>query len=101
MSHVGPAPERPISPAARRTNAAWTVVGVLLAIGILVPLMVFIYDQEEPSLWGFPFYYWFQFLLIPIVSTLTFIAFRISLGALAKDREDMGLRGQSQREDEI
>jgi uncharacterized membrane protein len=101
MSHVGPAPERPTSPAPRRTNAAWTVVGVLLAIGIVVPLLVFIYDQEDPTLWGFPFYYWFQFLLIPIVSALTYTAFKISEKALAKDREDVGLYSQAHREDEF
>ena len=101
MSHVDSAPERPTSPAGRRTNAAWAVVGVLLAIGILLPLMVFIYDQEDPSLWGFPFYYWFQFLLIPIVSALTFTAFKISQGALAKDREDIGLRGPSEQKDDL
>ena len=101
MSHVDQAPERPTPPAARRTNGAWTVVGVLLAIGILFPLLVPIYDQEDPTLWGFPFYYWFQFLLIPIVSILTFIAFRISVKALAKDRQDIGLRGHDHREDEL
>ena len=101
MSHVDQAPERPISPASRRTNGAWTVVGVLLGIGILLPLLVFLYDQEDPTLWGFPFYYWFQFLLIPIVSILTVIAFKISVKALAKDRKDIGLRGHDHREDEL
>jgi uncharacterized membrane protein len=100
MSHFGPAPERPTSPAARRTNAAWTVVGVLLAIGIIVPLLVFIYDQEDPTLWGFPFYYWFQFLLVPIVSILTFAAFKIAEKALAQDRADIGLPGHAREEDE-
>jgi len=101
MSHVDQAPERPASPAARRTNGAWTVVGVLLAIGIVLPLMVFLYDQEDPTLWGFPFFYWFQFMLIPIVSVLTFIAFKLSLKALAKDREDIGLRGHADGKDEL
>src|SRR5919107_3819890 len=101
MSHVGSAPERPTNPAARQTNGAWMVVAVLLAIGIIVPLLVFLYDQEDPALFGVPFYYGFQFLLIPIVSILTFIAFRISEKALAKDRQDIGLRGHDHREDEL
>ena len=100
MSHVGPAPERPTTPAARQTNGAWMVVAVLLAIGIVVPLLVFLYDQEDPALFGVPFYFWFQFLLIPIVSILTFIAFRISEKALAKDREALGLPGHAHREGE-
>jgi uncharacterized membrane protein len=71
----------------RRTGGAWAAVGVLLAVGIVVPLLVFLYDSESPTLLGFPFYYWFQFLLIPIVSALTFAAFRISVAATRRDRE--------------
>ena len=40
---------------------------------------------------GFPFYYWFQFALIPVVSLFTYIAFRISLTATRKDRPVYGL----------
>ncbi len=69
----------------------WAVVALLLAVGIVVPLMVFLYDQETPTLWGFPFYYWFQFAMIPVVSALTFAAFRLSLRATAADRPAFGL----------
>lgn len=78
-------------PNARRTGGAWAVVAVLLAVGIVLPLLVGLYDSVEPRLGGFPFYYWFQFLLIPVVSLLTFIAFRLSLKATAKDRSAFGL----------
>jgi CBS domain containing-hemolysin-like protein len=75
----------------RRRTGAWATVGVLLAVGIVVPLLVFIYDSEKPTLWGFPFYYWFQFALIPVVSVLTYIAFRISERATAQERRAHGL----------
>ena len=75
----------------RRTRPAWTVVAILLAIGIVVPLMVFLYDTAEPTLWGFPFYYWFQFAMIPVVSLMTYAAFQISLRATQKDRPAFGL----------
>ena len=78
-------------PNARRTGGAWAVVAVLLAVGIVLPLLVGLYDSVEPRLGGFPFYYWFQFLLIPVVSLLTFIAFRLSLKATRKDRPAFGL----------
>jgi uncharacterized membrane protein len=71
-----------------RTRTAWAVVGALLAIGIVVPLLVPLYDSATPTLWGFPFYYWFQFAMIPVVSLLTFAAFRLSESATRKDRED-------------
>ena len=73
------------------TRPLWIAVGILLLIGIVLPLLVGIYDQHDPTLWGFPFYYWFQFLLIPVVSLLTFIAFRLSLRATQKDRPTFGL----------
>jgi uncharacterized membrane protein len=75
----------------RRMTGAWAVVALLLAVGILVPLMVFLYDSPTPTLWGFPFYYWFQFLMIPVVSLLTFTAFKISLVATRRDRESLGM----------
>jgi uncharacterized membrane protein len=75
----------------RRMTGAWAAVALLLAVGILVPLMVFLYDSATPTLWGFPFYYWFQFLMIPVVSLLTFLAFRISLVATRRDRESLGM----------
>jgi hypothetical protein len=75
----------------RRPTGTWAVVAVLLAIGIVVPLLVFLYDTEKPTLWGFPFYYWFQFAMIPVVSGLTFTAFRLSLRATAQERPAFGL----------
>jgi len=74
-----------------RATGAWAVVAVLLGLGIVVPLLVPLYDSETPTLWGFPFYYWFQFALIPVVSLFTYIAFRISLTATRKDRPVYGL----------
>ena len=79
------------SPVPGRSRPLWVVVGILLAVGIVMPLLVGTYDSEKPTLLGFPFYYWFQFLLIPVVSTLTFIAFRLSESATARDREARGL----------
>ena len=46
---------------------------------------------RTPTLWGFPFFYWFQFAMIPVVSVLTFVAFRLSLSATAQDRPTFGL----------
>ena len=89
----------PARTAPRRTGPAWLTVYVCLAIGIVVPLLVFLYDQEKPTFLGFPFYYWFQFALIPIVSVLTFIAFRISLRATERDREALGLPADERPQD--
>ena len=76
------------------TGTVWFVVALLLGVGIVVPLLVGTYDTESPTLGGFPFYYWFQFLLIPVVSLLTYIAFRLSAGATERDRAARGLSGR-------
>jgi len=75
----------------RRAGPTWAVVRVLLAVGIVVPLLVPLYARHDPTLLGFPFYYWFQFLMIPIVSALTYVAFRLSLRATERDRPAFGL----------
>ena len=90
MSHQNPAAQASGTPA-RRTAGAWAVVALLLGIGIVVPLLVFLYDSETPTLFGFPFFYWFQFAMIPVVSLMTYTAFQISLRATQKDRPAFGL----------
>jgi hypothetical protein len=57
------------------SSARWTIVVVLLVPAVVLPLLVGVYDRTDPELWGFPFYYWFQFLLIPVVAVLTSVAY--------------------------
>ncbi|MHB8884450.1 MAG: DUF3311 domain-containing protein [Methylovirgula sp.] len=42
------------------------------AIALCVPL----YNFFEPRLFGFPFFYWFLLLLIPISSIFTYLAYK-------------------------
>jgi membrane protein implicated in regulation of membrane protease activity len=73
------------------TRPIWLVVCILLAVGIVLPLWVTTFDTEDPSLWGFPFFYWYQFLLIPVVSVLTYVAFKLSQRATERERTARGL----------
>jgi hypothetical protein len=57
------------------SSTRWTIVVILLIPAVILPLLVGVYDRTDPELWGFPFYYWFQFLLIPIVAVLTSVAY--------------------------
>jgi uncharacterized membrane protein len=79
--------------ASGRPLGAWLVIAALLAVGIAVPLLVPLYDSATPTLLGFPFYYWFQFAMIPVVSLLTYVAFRLSLVATRRDRRSLGMPG--------
>ena len=60
------------------SSTRWTIVVVLLAPAVVLPLLVGVYDRTDPELWGFPFYYWFQFLLIPVAAVLTISAYLLT-----------------------
>jgi hypothetical protein len=55
----------------RKKAALWLLV--IPYIGLLWPPL---YNIREPALSGFPFFYWYQLLWVPITATLTFIAYR-------------------------
>ena len=59
-------------------SARWTLIVVLLAPAIVVPLLVGLYDRTDPELFGFPFYFWFQLALIPAAVLLTVIAYYLA-----------------------
>lgn len=75
------------------SRALWTVIGVILIPCIVVPLLVGVYDKTDPTLFGFPFFFWFQFALIVIVTALTGFCYWLSLIAERKAREEHGLEG--------
>jgi len=69
----------------------WILILVLLTPAVVLPLVVPIYNREDPTLFGFPFYYWFQFALIIIAVALTVPAFLLSKRVERIDRARHGL----------
>lgn len=63
-------------PRRRGSPALWTTVAVLLAVPIVLPLAVPLYARETPELGGIPFFFWFQFALIPVAAICTTLAYR-------------------------
>ncbi|MFG1993560.1 DUF3311 domain-containing protein [Actinoplanes sp. NPDC048988] len=65
-------PETREPDARRRTDRSpWNW---LLLIPIVVPVLTFIYNRDEPRLFGFPAFYWIQFLFILLgVGTTTIV----------------------------
>jgi hypothetical protein len=53
------------------------IVGVLILIPIVALMWVSSYAKREPELWGFPFFYWYQFCWVFAAAILTSIAYRI------------------------
>jgi hypothetical protein len=48
----------------------------LLVVPVLIPLLTFLFNHDEPRLAGFPAFYWIQFLFIPLGVTCTVIVYR-------------------------
>ena len=61
--------------------SAWLEAGsnamrVLLLLPFIGLLWVPFYNFTEPSLFGFPFFYWYQFAWVPISSLLIWLVYR-------------------------
>ncbi|MGC7406550.1 DUF3311 domain-containing protein [Pandoraea pneumonica] len=52
---------------------------LLLLLPFIGLLWVPFYNSELPTLWGFPFFYWYQFAWVPVTSLLIWIVFRDGL----------------------
>ena len=57
--------------------APYVIAGILIAIAIIMPLIVPLYAFAEPTLWGLPFFYWYQLLWVFIAAGLLGIAYLI------------------------
>ena len=66
------------------------IAGVLLVIPIVVLMWVPHYAKVEPKLFGFPFFFWYQFLWVFICSALTYTAYRLTLSARGKTTHKVG-----------
>jgi hypothetical protein len=65
--------------------------GILLVIPIIALMWVGSYNQEDPKLWGFPFFFWYQFLWVFLCSAMTWTAYKLVLAARRgrdRDRQD-------------
>ena len=78
----------------RSDRSPWNWV---LLVAIVLPLIVPLYNRVEPTLFGWPFFYWFQLVLVGLgvlTTVLVYRATRRSKGdqaaakdAIARDRE--------------
>lgn len=52
------------------------LIWLLLLVPYIGLLWVPFYDSRTPELWGFPFFYWYQLLWVPITAFLTWLVYR-------------------------
>ncbi len=50
---------------------------LLLLIPFVATLAVPLYNKRAPELWGFPFFYWYQFLWVFLASAFTWSAYLV------------------------
>ncbi|XVV16175.1 DUF3311 domain-containing protein [Actinoplanes sp. CA-131856] len=50
----------------------------LLLVPIVVPLLTFLYNRDEPRLFGFPAFYWIQLLFILLGVVATTVVYRVT-----------------------
>ena len=67
---------RPGQPRRLPAGAA-LIVAVLLLIPLVALALVPVYSSTTPTLWGFPFFYWYQMLWVLITPVLTYTAYLI------------------------
>lgn len=67
-----------VPPTDRRKMA---LAAVLLLIPVIALMWVPLYARDEPRLFGFPFFFWYQFVWVFLCSALTWTAYRLTLSA--------------------
>jgi hypothetical protein len=68
-------PESPVAPAPRSDRSPWNW---LLIIPIVLPVLTPIFNFDSPRLWGFPAFYWLQFLFILVGVATTSVVYQMT-----------------------
>ena len=63
---------------ARTHVGIWIAITVVLAASLVATLWVPFYNRLTPMLGGFPFFYWYQLMWVPIVAILSAVAYLLS-----------------------
>jgi hypothetical protein len=85
---------------ARTHVGIWIAITVVLAASLIATLWVPFYNHLTPMLGGFPFFYWYQLMWVPIVAILSAVAYLLSKvarrdsGAASAQAPDAG-RGEA------
>ncbi|HYL49683.1 MAG TPA: DUF3311 domain-containing protein [Stellaceae bacterium] len=61
-----------------REGRDWSWWHLLFVVLFVIALWVPLYNRIEPSLWGMPFFYWFQLAMIVVGAIVTAIVYFIT-----------------------
>jgi len=65
---------------AARRKVAFPPVNLLLLVPLLGVLIPPLFNTRDPELFGFPFFYWYQLLWVPLSVLCTLIVYRATKG---------------------
>ena len=68
-------------------SARWTLIVVLLAPAWCCRCWCRSTTASDPTLFGFPFFFWFQLALIPVAVVLTVIAYHLAKAGDRRTRD--------------
>jgi uncharacterized membrane protein YhdT len=60
------------APGSTKRSVRWNWLLLLPAIGLLFPA---VYARETPALFGFPFFYWYQFAWVFLTAAITAVVY--------------------------
>jgi uncharacterized membrane protein len=52
------------------------MIRILLAVIFVAVLAVPLFNHVAPTLFGFPFFYWYQLAVVPVASVLIYLVYR-------------------------
>ena len=78
-------PSAPGVAPARSDRSPWNW---LLLVAVVVPLLVPFYNRVQPTLFGWPFFYWVQLAFVPLGVLATFLAYHAARRRPTADRTD-------------
>ncbi|MBB5374370.1 DUF3311 domain-containing protein [Acidocella aromatica] len=53
------------------------MIRILLFLIFVLALAVPFFNRAAPALFGFPFFYWYQILVVPVGSLLIYVVYRV------------------------
>jgi type VI protein secretion system component VasK len=56
----------------------WTLIAILLLAVLVGTLWMPIYNRTTPTAGGWPFFYWYQLLWVPVVALVSWVAYLLS-----------------------
>jgi Protein of unknown function (DUF3311) len=71
LQHMALETEAIVKPARRKSR--WVILLALPYLGLCFPQ---IYARSTPTLWGFPFFYWYQFAWVITASVLLAVVYK-------------------------